>query len=444
MDRHLNLFRAFSQNLSHENIEDNLSRALVLCLQNNTLLLHEFLKIIFTDTGQIAIYNSIFTDITEMDNLNMDIQVQMNTINSEEFSKIFAIAISGKALDMNTFFSNKANPNKTHITDIFITINDIAIVIEVKRNDDNCINQLYQQVAALTNEINTDNVYPLDFNWKKVMEMVSQINGFQTLNNQKDRFINDFIDLIKSHNPNWLPVAPFASIGDTGINKHKFKKRIEAALSVVSHEQNILNYNDRIGLQVNTGWASEIVININENSHKKVDLLFGIWPGNTKGQGWQMLNQLQKYPNWTPPSEIVINHQSFKVIWSYEIKFCHFNGFVTNIIVSDKDLKEGKTIISDNIHRKSTGKYNRENWNKLEDFLDDSIKEDFNWRKHMNWEKHFVQTNRNYLTMSIGYEIEMIVPVQYLQQIDTKIDDLNPLSNFITEVKNKYEGLFKV
>ena len=122
MNRHLNLFKAFSQNLSHENIEDNLSRALVICLQNNNLLFHEFLKKIFAETGQIAIYNSIFTDITELDNLKMDLQVKTDDINTEEFRKVFAIAISGRALDMSGFYSNKANKNKSHITDIFITI----------------------------------------------------------------------------------------------------------------------------------------------------------------------------------------------------------------------------------------------------------------------------------------------------------------------------------
>jgi len=445
MDRHLNLFKAFSQKQSDENIEDNLSRAFVLCLQNNSLLLHEFLKTIFVKTHQIGLYNAIFTDISELDSLKMDIQVIMNNVNSEDFNKIFAIAISGKELDMSDFFSFNSNPNKTHKTDIFITINDIAFVIEVKRNDnEDCRSQLYQQVATITNEVTPENVYPLDFNWKKIMEMVTQVNGFQKLNNQSDRFLNDFIELIKSHNTNWLPVAPFASIINKKNNSYKFKKRVESALNAISKEQNILNYNDRIGLQINNGWASEIVINIKENESHVLDLRFGIWPGNTKGQGWQMLNQLKKHKNWSPPNELIINNTSFKVRWGYEIKFCHFNGYVTNIIVSDENIKEGKTIISDSVHRKNTGKYNREDWNKLESFLDDYIKDDFNWREYMNWKKHFLETNRNYLTMSIGYEIETIVPVSYLQHIDTNIDDLIPLSNFIKEVQEKYEMIFKI
>jgi len=275
------------------------------------------------------------------------------------------------------------------------------------------------------------------------MEMVTQVNGFQTITNQKDRFINDFIDLIKSHNPNWLPVTPFASITNNSQNNFKFKQRVEAALNVISGDQNILNYSDRIGLQINTGWASEIVINIRENKNNLIDLRFGIWPGNTKGQGWHMIGQLKKNPNWTPPKQLEINNTVFNVSWGYEIKFCHFNGFITNIILSDKDVKPGRKLISEEVHRKHTGKYIRENWNNLENFLDDYIEPHFNWRKYMNWDKNFLQTNRTYLTMSIGYEIETIVPVQCMQQIDKNIDDLMPLSNFIIEVQKAYSDLFK-
>ena len=35
MDKHLNLFKFFNEKLSVEHIENNLSRALVLCLQND-------------------------------------------------------------------------------------------------------------------------------------------------------------------------------------------------------------------------------------------------------------------------------------------------------------------------------------------------------------------------------------------------------------------------
>lgn len=444
MDRHLNLFKAFSQNLSHENIEDNLSRALVLCLQNNPLLLHEFLKTIFTETNQKGIYNSIFTDISEMDNLKMDIQVAMNNINAEEFSKIFAIAISGRELDMSDFFTFKSNNNKAHITDIFISINDVAFVIEVKRNNDDCKSQLYQQVAAITDQVTVENVFPFDFNWKKIMELVTQVNGFQKLNSQKDIFLNDFIDLIKSHNTNWLPVAPFASIANNIQNKFKFKQRIEAALNFTANENDILNYSDRIGLQINTGWATEIVINIHENPSKKIDLRFGIWPGNTKGQGWHVLHQLKTHPSWSPPNYIEINGEKFKTDWGYEIKFCHFNGYVTSLVLSDKDIKHGKQLVSDFVHRNHTGKYNRNRWEKLESFLDDYLAVDFEWRKHMNWEKHFINTQRNYLTMSIGYQIETIIPLDYIQELDIQIDDLIPLSNLIAEVKDKYTSIFSL
>ena len=101
-------------------------------------------------------------------------------------------------------------------------------------------------------------------------------------------------------------------------------------------------------------------------------------------------------------------------------------------------------MISDTVHRNHTGKYNRDQWNMLENFLDDYLIENFDWRKYMNWEKHFINTQRNYLTMSIGYQIETLIPISYVQKIDTKIDDLTPLSQMIMEVKNKLSNILSL
>ena len=137
MNRHLNIFRPFSQNLSKENIEDNLSRAFVICLQNNSLLLYEFLRIIFKESKQEDLLNILLSDVAIADICTIDIQIE-TTDGNEEFTKVFAVAISGTELDMSTFFQNVENPDKKHITDIFISIKDIAIIIEVKRNNQDC------------------------------------------------------------------------------------------------------------------------------------------------------------------------------------------------------------------------------------------------------------------------------------------------------------------
>ncbi len=442
MNRHLNIFRPFSQKLTNENIEDNLSRAFVLCLQNNSLLFHEFLRTIFYETRQEMLFQNLLSDITDKDAYSIGIQVETTEIN-ESFSKVFALTMCGVPLDMQDFIQTKPKQEKKHRTDIFIAINDIAIVIEVKRDNSDCRHQLYQQVGAFTEDVNQHSVLPLDFNWPKLMQLVNRVDGFQTLIKSSDKQLKDFIDLIQSYNPNWIPVPPLASTGNSVDKTYQIRQRIVAALKNIKEQDgNVLDYNNRIGLELHYKWAKEMLINLRTTEDNNVNLAFGIWPGNTKGQGTYVLEQLKKNEDWTPPNSIVVNGKELKVKWSYELKFCHFNGYITNIIINEAHLKPGKKLISGNVHWNHTGKYNKEQWNDLENFLDDYLIEDYNWREKSGWRKHFLDTGRNYLTLSIGYEIETIVPVAYLQTIDTEIGNLQPLSDFIENIESQYKNLF--
>ena len=443
MNRHLNLFKPFSQNLSKENIEDNLSRALVLCLQNNSLLFHEFLRTIFFETGQIQLYHNLLSDITAKDSYTVDIQVETTEIDGS-FSKVFALTISGIPLEMKYFRDPKEIQEKKHRTDVFISINDIAIVIEVKRDNTDCRDQLYQQVAAFTEYIDEQTVYPLDFNWPKLMRLINQVDGFQTLIESGDKQFKDFIDLVQTYNPNWIPIAPLASLKNNNLSEGKINQRLTAALKYIDSEAHpILRYNDRIGLQLNFGWAREILLYLSGREDGKLNLIFSIWPGNTKGQGTQMLRLLAKHENWNPPSNIEIDSKIFDVDSGYELKFCHFNRYVNNLILSNKEIKEGKQLISSDVHWNYTGKYLRSEWHKVDKFIDEYTVESYDWKSKLGWTSNFEETNRNYLTISAGYFMETVVPVSYLQGLDTSIENLEPLANFILKIKENYKNLFQ-
>lgn len=444
MNSHLNIFKPFSNNPIKDIIEDNLSRALVLCLENNSLLFHEFLRTIFFETSQGHLFHNLLSDITEKDAYSIDIQVETTEI-KESFQKVFALTMTGAPLEMDDFLQKRKLQEKKHCTDIFIAINDIAIVIEVKRDNTDCRNQLYQQVAAFTEVVDENTTYPLDFNWPKLMRLVNRVDGFQNLIGQSDKQLKDFIDLIQSFNPNWIPVPPLASTGNEISKKIQIKQRIVAALkNIKEQEGQILDYNNRIGLSLNYGWAKEIVINFKETPENTIDLAFGIWPGNTKGQGSIVLKKLKKNQDWLPPTLLEVKGQQFNVEWVYELKFSHFNGYVTNLLIGNEYLKPRKKLISEHVHWNHTGKFDRNHWAELENFLDDYLIDSYDWRAEAGWEKHFLSTGRNYLTFSIGYQIQTIVPVAYLQTIDTRIEDLQPLSDFIRAIENKYSNLFTI
>jgi hypothetical protein len=83
MDRHLNLFRTFSQNEDKQHLEDNLSRALVLCLKNNALFYQSFLKTILNKTD----YDYLFSHYNDNDRIEIDIQRRATELDGASFKK---------------------------------------------------------------------------------------------------------------------------------------------------------------------------------------------------------------------------------------------------------------------------------------------------------------------------------------------------------------------
>lgn len=78
----------------------------------------------------------------------------------------------------------------------------------------------------------------------------------------------------------------------------------------------------------------------------------------------------------------------------------------------------------------------------MESFLDEYLVDDYDWRMNLDWKGNFLETGRNYLTLSIGHQIETIVSVDYLQTLDTKMDNLEPMSAFLVDLKTAYKNLF--
>lgn len=439
MNRHLNIFHSYAREYSDNKLENDLTRALAICLQEDNVFLNTILKTILSKKD----YESLFTDMAG--ETRVSIEIQKNVESLEAFNKLYAVSITGIEMNEEEFsVQTKSSESKEYITDLVILTNDIAIIVEVKPNDVSCTPQLAQQAHKSIEdaEINFSDVIPRDLNWKKLMATAVQVSNFNRASGSGSRFLNDFIQFIREHNHAWLPVAPFSSLSNSIEKKQAYIKRLNAALSSISEQHPSLEYNDRIGLKLNLPWAQEIVFNLSNYHSNQAALCFGFWPGNTKGQGSRMFSEIGK-KDWKPPKTICLQGHEFEVIWGYEIKFCHFNGYVTNVVINDSNVKPGKKILSRDTHHTFTGKYDRADWSNLEKFLDDFLLDSFDWRKASNWEKHFINTGRNYLTLSIGYEIETIVPVSYLQQIDTSQDDLTKLTDLIIEMKERYLRIFE-
>jgi hypothetical protein len=437
MNRHLNIFHTYTKVNRDQQLENDLTRALAICLQEDTLFLNSVLSAILKQQS----YDSLFMDSSGETKISIEIQKNVETL--EAFNKLYALSITGLEMFSADFFNQQKAENKEYITDLAILANDIAIIVEVKPGNSDCTRQLAQQSykAIESTKINFADVIPVDLNWKKLMAIAVQVSNFNRASGNNSRFLTDFIQFIRGHNHTWLPVAQFSSLQNSMTKVQAYKQRMNAILLSIADQHEVLDYSDRIGLKLNLGWAQEIVFNFGAYKKTEVALYFGFWPGNTKGQGSRMFAEIGN-KQWAPPSTITLQGNPFQVKWGYEIKFCHFNAYVSNLVIDESKVKPGKKILSKHTHDTYTGKYDREYWGNLEKFLDDYLVEDFNWRKALGWNTYFVNTNRGYLTLSIGYQIETVVPVSYLQQIDTSQTDFANLTALFVEMKNNYQELF--
>lgn len=442
MDHHLNLFSFFNESTETEFIENNLSRAFSICLTNNSFFFNEYIKAIVMNDD----YEYLFSSISEDTKYSLNIQIDTATIEKESFSKVYAVAMtSDKNLNMDDFFSQPDFGERKNITDIIISIKDIAIIIEVKRTGEDCKAQLYNQVLPFVKE--KFNVIPKRFSWQEIVILMEKVKHVQQLMSQNSVFITDFLQLSEIRFPHWFEPKPFNVLPFTSQygtpNYIQLSQRMRQALSASKFE--LLSYSDRLGIAVPFGWASEVIPEF--KTHENKDYVeFYIWPGNTKQQGYQIFGKPSLA--WQDKKTLSVNGVEYELEIAFNVKFCHFNRYVTGINYYEQDVIK-PLHTPDNFYGQSgkwdwnleTEKWCKGNTTDFEKFMDDHFKPDFKWRDHCGWTEKFTNTDRNYFTMSLGYEVTVFIPYSHFKTIDKNENDIVAVSDFINNVAHAFQTL---
>jgi len=445
MNHHLNLFRFFNESAITEFIENNLSRAFSICLTNDSFFFSEYIKAIVTPED----YDYLFSSITEDAKYALDMQIDTSTIEKESFTKVYAVAMtSDKNLVMDDFFSQPDLGDKKNITDIIISIKDIAVIIEVKKTGEDCKAQLYNQVLPFIKENYT--VIPMKFSWQEIVRLMEKVKHVQQLMSQNSIFITDFLQLSEIKFPHWFEPKPFNVLHFStqhGTSDYiQLSKRMRQALSSSKFE--LLGYSDRLGIAVPFGWASEIIPEFQSyNEATKDFIVFYIWPGNTKQQGYQIFN---KPLLWQNKKSLQIDGTAYEMEIAFNIKFSHFNRYITGLNFYAKDLIA--PLHTSDIFYKQSGKWDwnkdSETWSRgttadFEKLMNEHFKPEFKWREYCAWSKNFNNTDRNYFTMSLGYEVAVFIPFSYFKSLDKSENDIVKVSAFIDKVGAAFETLIK-
>ena len=322
------------------------------------------------------------------------------------------------------------------ICDIVISINNIVLVIEAKRDDMDCTAQLYNQILNLTNfsdykeefsKANFENIVtPIDLNWAKLMSLAVKTANVEEAMTDKNRFLTDFIQLVKHHNFRWLPESSISTLQSD--NKKAIEKRIVSAVEELSKTNpniNKLHYGDRLVVDFPLPWAEEVHFCINEG-----DLVALIYPGNTKEQGKSLF---QKTPEFF--EKVSISNSIYTIHKAYHIKFTSCQKYFTGLWIYDDKLGDN-LYTSENFHKYTGRKKRGDQWNELEVLFDTYL--DYDWREQCKWE-NILTSNKNQFDISFGYEFSIKIPFQTLKSIDVKQSNLDPLVQLLTEIHNVYK-----
>ncbi|HXB42739.1 MAG TPA: hypothetical protein VNV85_01715 [Puia sp.] len=427
MNQHLNLFRFFNESTEMEFRENNLSRAFSICLMNNSAFLNEYIKAVVSPED----YDYLFSSVSEDTKFTLDIQIDTAEIERESFSKIYAVAMtSDRSLSMDDFFSQPDFGERKNITDIFICIKDISIIIEVKITGYDCKAQLYNQALPFIRE--HYNVLPVKFSWQETIKLMEKINHVQRLVSQSSTFTKDFLQLSEIRFPEWFEpkpfnVLPFSSHSGTP-NYIQLTKRMRQAFSSSAYE--LLTYSDRLGITVPFGWANEIHAEFETYAGEvKEYVAFYIYPGNTKQQGYPIFS---KPLDWLSKKSLRINNADYELEIAYNIKLCHFSKYVSGATFYEKDAIN--PLHTQENFKEFSGKWTRDKWDSFTQFMDEHFKKEFDWRSICKWEEEFVNTDRNYFTISLGFEVCVFVPYSYFKTIDRNEKDITSVANFVNSV----------
>jgi len=414
-DKHLNLFHFFSDN-NNPYYEDNLTRGLAICLQNDPVFAERFFRMLFKDQ-----FNEILSFDGNDDQISINIQVDASSIKGVK--NLLGVALTTDDHDLSEY----AKPRKRsrHYIDMVIQINDTMAIVEVKRTDENCMAQLRGQMGAVlqANEDAEIKEEYKSYKWKSISKLLEEVIVFQRNIGTVNTFTKNYTEFLYRKHPGWFETKPFRRIifpeklsYKKGTAGYEIQRRIDLIKNEMYGEEE-LRYDRGAKILDNIDWADELNFKA-----KKIDgkdyIAIELWPGDTKDQGWKIYKKDQ---NITWPEKVA----GYETHIIYNIKFAHFNKGIH--WVSSSDVKNPIT------HNYPFFKQNAGRWKKTEDGKAwekrgaewESFKNGVNelksdWTNDPEWISRFQSEGRNYFDVSIGYGVHLLVPYKEARKLDHK------------------------
>lgn len=415
---HLNIFSFFSESSSEPIIENNLSRALAITLQHDPVFLTYLLDRIMSPGER----ESLFVEEGIDEPLNITIQLRLSDLDG--FEKVIGVTLTTTHFSEEELSRTDLDEATDSITDIAILYKDLCIIIEVKRTSEDCIAQLNAQLHIITGGKEDVSVTKRSMTWSDIIDIGLKVMNFRASTSSPNPFLNQFISFLKARYPQWFPVrflceTPYPKVDDSP-HFYSIQKRLDQIKQQIS-DFPLYETGKRSNIPVDWGWASEVAI---EPSWKaKLPYIFiKVWPGDTKAQGNIIFSE--QTPHWFYDKSLHIDDFSFPVTVSPYLKFSHFNRGICWLNIQ----KTAYGLVNRELFNTLAGKWKRDTWLRLDEIMGTL---DPHWKKSTGWNDYFENSNRTYVTISIGAEYKVSIAYDIARDCDE--NQVNGLLSLLTK-----------
>lgn len=302
---HLNLYHYYSQQgestLPYEN---NLSRVLAIILDENPAVFFMFINLL---NNKLDVNDNI-KNIED----GYEVGFQKNT--KDNFfcntKKVYGFTLTTEDNEGLELKNDKTDRNQ--ISDISIIINDIAILIEVKRHGGvfSAGGQLNLQMSTLKDEFDTEAekitlVNPKSLTWTEIINLLQNYKQISCETN--NRIIDDYLTELKRVHSDWFPELPFSQIDDSELITNRLNSLVENYANAKGYELS----NDAILLKYK--WCERIAF-----WYDDIDNTINtcVWAFDTSTQYWRHKNR-----------KFILQNEKIVKIKDLDVKFS-FNRYI--------------------------------------------------------------------------------------------------------------------
>ena len=220
----------------------------------------------------------------------------------------------------------------------------------------------------------------------------------------------------------------------------KFRDQMVLLLQNTGYK--VIVRSDIFSLEVNFGWAKEIVISTNCGQDTREQfVVFSCHPANSKEQGKELFKHSR---DWTKKTELLVSNVPYSLDIAYHVKFSTVMGkYDCSLDFVEKDLRSDLYTLEN--FNNISGRCKRSEWPILEKAFDQCFSTDFHWRnrfhwgENINWFDTFLNSDREQFDIAFGYSASICVPYTQLQHLDAQ--DPSAVPAFLQAIEKAFSTL---